>query len=83
MFVLFRVFFRFVFCIDFWSFFLLILGSFWEALGRLLGAQVGHFLHQFLVDFFDAFLIDFGVILGGFWVAFGSPNRSFFASIFG
>ena len=44
-FVSFRDFFRFVFCIDFWSF--------------------------------------FGSILGSFWEAFGSPNRSFLASIFG
>ena len=36
------------------------------------------FLHRFLV----VFLIDFGVVLGGFWEAFGRPNRSFLASIF-
>ena len=34
MFVLFRDFLRFVFCIDFWSLFCSILGSFWEAFGN-------------------------------------------------
>ena len=36
------------------------------------------FLHQFLL----VFLIDFGIVWGGFGGAFGRPNRSFFASIF-
>ena len=45
MFVLFRFFFRFVFGIDFWSFFGPISGSFWEAFGGLFGVQIGHFWH--------------------------------------
>ena len=36
------------------------------------------FLHRFLVVFWS----DLGVIFGGFWEAFGGPNRSFLASIF-
>ena len=51
MFVLFRFFFRIVFCSDFWSFFCPILGACWEALGGLLGVQNGHFWHRFLIDF--------------------------------
>ena len=37
------------------------------------------FLHRFLVDLG----VDLGVILGSFWEALGSPNRSFWGSIFG
>ena len=37
---------------------------------------------RFLQWFFIAFWSDLGVILGGFWEAFGGPNRSFWASIF-
>ena len=48
--ILFRFFFRFVFCIDFWSLFGAILVPFRGALGRLLGAQIGHFWHRFFVD---------------------------------
>ena len=42
MFVFVRLFFRFVFCIDFWSILGSILESFWEALGF----QMGHLWHH-------------------------------------
>ena len=37
------------------------------------GVSSLRFLHRFLI----VSLIDFGVVLGGFWEAFGRPNRSF------
>ena len=46
------------------------------------GVFFGSFFASFFASIFDRFLIDFGVVLGGFWEAFGSPNRSFLASIF-
>ena len=46
---------RFVFCIDFLLFFCSIWGSFWEGLGGLLGAQIGHFGHRFFDDFCMSF----------------------------
>ena len=43
------------FYVRFWHPFLVvfdpILGSFWEAFGRLWGVQLGHFWHRFLDDF--------------------------------
>ena len=51
------LFFRFVFCIDFWSFFGPILGSFWEAFGRLWEVQISHFWHRFFDDFCMSFKI--------------------------
>ena len=45
--VLFRFFFRFVFCIDFWSLFGAILVPFWGVLGRLWEGQMGNFWHRF------------------------------------
>ena len=69
------------------SFFASIFGRFlvrfWGHFGRLWGSKsiiFGiDFEHRFLIVFWS----DFGVILGGFWEAFGGPNRSFLASIFG
>ena len=46
-FVLDRFFFRFVFCIDFWSLFGAILVPFWGVLGRLWEGQMGNFWHRF------------------------------------
>ena len=46
------------------------------------GVFLGSFFASFFASIFDRFLIDFGVVLGGFWEAFGNPNRSFWALIF-
>ena len=46
------------------------------------GVFLGSFFASFFASIFDRFLIDLGVVLGGFWEAFGRPNRSFLASIF-
>ena len=104
-FVLCRFFFRFVFCIDFWSLFGPILGSFWEALGGpnpsfwpsilsidfwsffgsilgssweafggILGVEIGHFWHRFLVYFWMSFRVCVYVSSGVWTCACVSPR---------
>ena len=80
------------------SFWGVILGSFWSYVGLFFGCCVcarvcvcvcvrfgvflGSFFASFFASIFDRFLSDLGVVLGGFWEAFGRSNRSFLASIF-
>ena len=70
----FRDHFRIDFSIDFWSFFGRILGSSWEAFGRLLGVEIGHFWHRFLVYFWMSFRVCVYVSSGVWKCACVSPR---------